>query len=151
MNGEKNMSEPKPESGEFSEIDAEDQAVLMGHYQSELSKGVMKIDATPFVEGARWQHSRTARQVEELREDADYWKRTRSMDLAAANDYITKLKAQAERLADALTPFAKIKDDDGDTFEGYDADIILRVEIVAGELHRARTALQQYRDGGRES
>lgn len=50
-----------------------------------------------------------------------------------------------ERLASALMPFALIKADDGDDFSAYDDQVIIRCEITAGDLKRARKALR----GGR--
>lgn len=41
----------------------------------------------------------------------------------------------------ALRRFANIEADDGDDFEGVHEDVIIRVEVTAGDIHAARDAL----------
>ncbi len=50
-------------------------------------------------------------------------------------------EARADRLRVALTLFSNIKADDGDTFDGYDDQVIIRCEITVGDLGKARKAL----------
>ncbi len=46
-----------------------------------------------------------------------------------------------ERLLEVAKAFSRIEADDGDNFEGVHEDVILRVEITAGDLHRLRDAI----------
>jgi len=50
----------------------------------------------------------------------------------------------AAKLAEACRPFAAIKADDNDDFSRYDNDVVLRVEIMAGEIKALREALAEY-------
>ena len=50
----------------------------------------------------------------------------------------------AAKLAEASRPFAAIKADDNDDFSRYDNDVVLRVEIMAGEIKALREALAEY-------
>lgn len=45
-------------------------------------------------------------------------------------------------LHEALRRIAGVQADDGDTFEGYDDSVILRVEITTGDLRAIRAALE---------
>lgn len=51
-------------------------------------------------------------------------------------------EARVEQLCKALAPFANIKADDGDTFDNYEDQVIIRCEITAGDLRKARKALE---------
>ena len=52
------------------------------------------------------------------------------------------------KLRDALTPFANIKADDGDTFDTWHDDVVIRCEITVGDLRKARAALKNERVSG---
>ena len=54
---------------------------------------------------------------------------------------IELLQAEVERLKAALAPFAAIKADDGDTFDTWHDDVIIRCEITVRDLKQARAAL----------
>ena len=55
---------------------------------------------------------------------------------------IKALEAQVERLKGVLGIFAAIKADDGDTFDAWNDDVIIRCEVTAGDLKKARAALE---------
>lgn len=148
------MTKPKPESGEF-EFDANKSQASMPR----LYEHIDRVDL--WIMAQRQYHNAAARQVEELRAEVERLEHTvlgfdkinsiQKTYLEAAEKQESALRAQAERLAVALERFAKIEADDGDDFEGVHEDVILRVEVTAGDIHEARATLQQYRDGGRES
>lgn len=50
-------------------------------------------------------------------------------------------EAEMEELRAALKPFAGIKADDGDDFSAYDDQVVIRCEVTAGDLRKARKAL----------
>jgi len=52
-------------------------------------------------------HVKVEAERDQAKEDADYWRRTRSMDLQVANDYIAKIKAE---LAEARAALAEATD-----------------------------------------
>lgn len=58
------------------------------------------------------------------------------------NKMLGEAEACTERLREALKPFANIKADDGDTFEGYNDDVIIKCEITVGDLKKARKAME---------
>lgn len=58
-----------------------------------------------------------------------------------ASDTIARLAAERDRLKVALAPFAAIKADDGDTFDTWHDDVVIRCEITVRDLKQARTAL----------
>lgn len=70
---------------------------------------------------------------------SQYWSAS-YMDICNAIDREILLRARSEKLAEALSRFAKIEADDGDDFEGVHEDVILRVEVTAGDIHAARAA-----------
>lgn len=47
-----------------------------------------------------------------------------------------------EALESALRPFAVIRADDGDTFDRYPDECVIRCAITAGEVRAARDALR---------
>lgn len=53
---------------------------------------------------------------------------------------IAKLKAERDRLKVAISPFAAIKADDGDTFDTWHDDVVIRCEITVRDLKQARGA-----------
>jgi chromosome segregation ATPase len=71
-------------------------------------------------------------------EDCARWKR----EVKSATDIRVEAEARAERLREVLKPFANIKADDGDTFDGWNDEVVIRCEITVGELKRARKALE---------
>ena len=50
-----------------------------------------------------------------------------------------------EPLAEELERFANIEAGDGDDFSGLNDDVIIRVEVTAGDLKAARQALAEYK------
>lgn len=52
-----------------------------------------------------------------------------------------RLTAERDRLKAALQPFAAIKADDGDTFDTWQDDVIIRCEVTVRDLKQARAAL----------
>ncbi len=82
--------------------------------------------------------------VEDLRiklanreEEILYWKEATEI----ANNENIELRAERDRLKAALAPFAAIKADDGDDFSTYDDQVVIRCEVTAGDLRKARKAL----------
>lgn len=59
-----------------------------------------------------------------------------------AADCLEALEAGVEELRAALKPFAQIKADDGDTFDTWNDDVIIRCEVTVGDLKKARSALE---------
>lgn len=53
-----------------------------------------------------------------------------------------KADKRCARLEAALAPFAAIKADDGDTFDTWHDDVIIRCEVTVGDLKKARFALE---------
>jgi hypothetical protein len=51
-------------------------------------------------------------------------------------------EAEVERLKGVLGIFAAIKADDGDTFDTWNDDVIIRCEVTVGDLKKARAALE---------
>ncbi len=56
---------------------------------------------------------------------------------------IVALKQRVGELEGALNALAGIRAEDGDDFSNYPTEAIIRCEITAGDIHRARTALAQ--------
>lgn len=68
-----------------------------------------------------------------------------SLDERKWRDLNAKLDAaqlEISRLRSAATSFANIKADDNDDFSDTHPEVVLRVEITAGELHKLRAALK---------
>jgi hypothetical protein len=51
-------------------------------------------------------------------------------------------EAEVARLREAVTPFASIKADDGDTFDTWDDQVVIRCEITVRDMRKAREALE---------
>lgn len=60
-------------------------------------------------------------------------------------------REDAEKILGACTRFARIEADDGDDFEGVHADVILRVEITARDLHAIRDVVNELEEAMKES
>lgn len=82
--------------------------------------------------------------LETLAGEVEKWKQEAAWDKAAASDFLGRAEeaeAERDRLKAALAPFAAIKADDGDTFDTWHDDVIIRCEITVRDLKQARVAL----------
>lgn len=61
--------------------------------------------------------------------------------ITTATNFNEGLAAERDRLKAAISPFAAIKADDGDDFSTYDDQVVIRCEVTAGDLRKARKAL----------
>jgi hypothetical protein len=61
-----------------------------------------------------------------------------SVDLRALCDVLVA----GHEAAAALSPFASIQADDGDSFDGYPDQVVIRCEVTAGEIRRARQVVR---------
>jgi hypothetical protein len=65
-----------------------------------------------------------------------------ALDEAANYHRLAMNKAdEADRLREALRPFARIEAANGDDFSTYPDETVIRCEVTAGEIRRAREAM----------
>lgn len=90
-----------------------------------------------------------AERDEKATEYANLHRGTRDFDVhryGFMNGWDAALRSKVvAKMAEAAYAFARIEADNGDDFEGVHEDVILRVEVTAGDLHRVREALTAYR------
>ena len=86
--------------------------------------------------------SNTERTIKDNRigPDSPYWSASLG-DVYQIVDKEMEARAERDRLKAALALFAAIKADDGDDFSTYDDQVVIRCEVTAGDLRKARTAL----------
>lgn len=94
--------------------------------------GKLPLDAAEKIEALEGEVEQVSALLRASRSDAAQCIRERG----AAN-------ARAERLHEALAPFAAIKADDGDTFDTWGDQVVIRCEITVRDLRKAREALAQ--------
>ena len=76
--------------------------------------------------------------VDAMVNERDLWKSDADRQRQIREDDRIKV----EELRNALQPFAGIKADDGDTFDTWNDDVIIRCEVTVGDLKKARSALE---------
>jgi len=103
---------------------------LRTYYGDDLACRTLLMDARHALEALAGDRDRTRADYETMK--------------AHNKELFGKLSAaelERDRLKAALAPFAAIKADDGDDFSTYDDQVVIRCEVTAGDLRKARKAL----------